>query len=382
MLARWLIPALLFPIATVAVAAEAPATTAPAEEKPPTLAEEKAKQQVAALAEIAKLPVVNASKISDVFALSLRDNDLVLTTKFSSEDAIVRIPGMPGISHMRVMPSQVDASQIAGFEFSNVDFTVPDYVAVHTTIGMAAGQVSIFRQYQPLEDETYTIQLIQHPEVADGEPRVMFYVQQTGPQKIDIKRNASNVVELRRLYPAEVARYIDPIFRTLKQDGFLARIEPRLAWQVFADAYDPPADLKSRVRALVAQLDAEQFRDREKASAELEQLGEPGALTVMRLDRSKFSEEQTTRLDAFLSKFKLISEAEVARLRTDRDFLLDCLNSDEAPIRQAALKSLREVTGKDIQFDLAGSSEDRLAAIAQLRDQFGTSPATQTAAPQ
>jgi hypothetical protein len=281
---------------------------------------------------------------------------------------------------MRVMASQLDPTQIAGFEFNNVDYSPTDVVAVHTSIGVAAGQVTIFRAYQPLEDETHTIQLIQHPDAADGEPRVMLYVQITGPEKVNLKRTASNVVELRRLYPADVAKYVDPIFRTLKQDGFLARIEPRLAWQVFADAYEPSPELLSQVRAVVGRLDADQFRDRERASQDLEKLGEPAALTVMRMDRSKMSDEQTGRIDAFLAKFKLIPQDEVRRLRTDRDFLLDCLNSDDPAIRQAALASLRQVTGKEIKFDPAGDSDARLAAIARLRDQFGTPPSTQSAA--
>jgi hypothetical protein len=377
MTGRWIISALLFPLC----AAAAPATTAP-DEKPPTLGEAKAKQQVEALTEVAKLPIINAKQISDVLSITLRDSDLMVSTRLPpTDDAVVRVPGMPGLSRMHVMASQLDPGQVAGFEFSNVDYSPPDVIAVHTSVGMAAGQVTIFRAYDRLDDETQTVQLLQHPDAADGEPRVSLYVQITGPTPVKVTRTANSVVDLRRLYPADVAKYVDPIFRTLRQNGFLARIEPRLAWQVFADAYEPTPQLLSQVQALVAKLDAEQFRERESASAELEKLGQPAALVVMKMDRNKLSAEQLARLDAFLAKFKIITDAEISRLRQERDFLLDCLNSDDAPIRQAALTSLRQVTGKEIAFDLSADSDARLAAIGRLRDQFGSPPATQTTAP-
>jgi hypothetical protein len=374
---RWIIWA-LFPLGFCVAAA--PTTTNPAQdEKPTTIAEAKAKQQAEALAEAAKLPIINAKSIADVLSISLRDNDLALATKLpATDDSVVRVPGVPGLSRMRVMGSQLDPTFIAGFEFSNMDFGPPDVVAVQTSIGVAAGNVTLFRAYQELEDETHTIQLIQHPDAADGEPRVMLYVQITGSSPVNLRRGAASVVELRRRYPADVAKYVDPIFRTLKQDGFLANIEPRLAWQVFAEAYQPPAQLQSQVQAAIAKLDANEFREREAASADLEKLGEPAALTIMHMDRSHFSDEQKSRLDAFLSRFKLISDAEVNRLRHESDFLLDCLNSDQPAIRQAALNMLRQVTGKPIAFDLDAAPESRLAAIDRLRAQVGTAPATQS----
>jgi hypothetical protein len=386
MMGRWIISALLLPFCVAAApttttspTAATTAATAPADEKPVTLGEAKAKQQVESLTEVAKLPIINAKKISDVLSITLHDNDLELTTTLKpTDDAVVRVPGLPGLSRMRVMASQLDPTQIVGFDFSNIDYSPPDVVTVQTTVGVAAGQVTIFRAYQHLEDETHTIQLIQHPEPAEGEPKVRLYVQITGPNAVNINRSAASVVELRRQYPGDVSKYVDPIFRTLKQNGFLARIETRLAWQVFADAYQPPAEVVSKVQALVAKLDAQEYRDREDASADLEKLGEPAALIVMRMDRKKLTDEQIGRVDAFLAKFKMVPDADVAHLRKERDFLLDCLNSEDAAIRQAALTELRHQTGKQIPFDLSANEETRLAAIDQLRAQFGAAPTTQT----
>ena len=355
-------------------------TTNPAQgEKPATIAQAKAKQQAESLAEAAKLPIINAKSISDVLLITLRDNDLVLASRLpATDDSVVRVPGVPGLSRIRVMASQIDPTQIAAFEFSNMDFGAPDVVAIQTSIGVAAGNVTVFRAYQELEDETHTIQLIQHPDAADGEPRVMLYVQITGSSPVNLRRSASSIVELRRRYPADVAKYVDPIFRTLKQDGFLAKIEPRLAWQVFAEAYQPSPELQSQVKEMIAKIDAPSFRDREAGSGGLERLGEPAALVIMHMDRSGLSEEQKSRIDAFLSRFKLISDAEVNRLRHESDFLLDCLNSDDPPIRQAALNMLRQVTGKQIAFDLDAAPASRLAAIDRLRAEVGTTPATQS----
>ena len=100
----------------------------------------------------------------------------------------------------------------------------------------------------------------------------------------------------------------------------------------------------------------------------------------MKWDRERLSEEQISRIDAFIAQFKPADDAEIARLRKDPDFLLDCLYSDDAAVRKQALEALRKVTGKSIEFDVDAQPAERLAAIEQLRESIGKPPKRATPA--
>ena len=95
------------------------------------------------------------------------------------------------------------------------------------------------------------------------------------------------------------------------------------------------------------------------------------------MDRSGWSEEQVGRVDAFLARFKPTDDAVASKYRFDREFLLDCLISDEEPIRRRALEQLQKLVGRPIEFDLTAPEAQRLAAVTRLRAQIGDPPATQ-----
>jgi hypothetical protein len=213
----------------------------------------------------------------------------------------------------------------------------------------------------------------------ENEHRVMLYVQITRPPEINKKLPADNIEDLRRRYPNETTKYLDPIFRQLRMNGFLSRVDPRLAWQVFADVYQPSEKVQSDLRTIIPKLDAESFQDREAASRELEKLGEPAALALMKTQRTGLSEEQRGRIDAFVAKFRPIPVEQAGAYRRDPDFLLDCLFAEDQGIRERALDQLRRVTGKSIEFDLNADEDHRLAAIAKLRAAIGAKPTSQEA---
>jgi hypothetical protein len=132
------------------------------------------------------------------------------------------------------------------------------------------------------------------------------------------------------------------------------------------------------LKRILAQLDAENFADRETASRDLEKLGQPAALALMKMDRNSLSDEQRGRVDAFLAQFKTVPPEEAEQYRHDRDFLLDCLFADDLAIRTRALEQLRKVTGKPIDFDVTlTDSQKRLAAIGKLRAELDARPASQ-----
>jgi hypothetical protein len=370
-------------IATAALAEDAPPTS----QEAPTLAQLKAKSEMEKLAEVATLPIIKAKSIADVMQLSLNNKDLKVTTSLaptSGEGAIVRTPDLPGVNQVTVMrlgndPTRADAP--ISLDFTNLDYSAPDVVSVKTMVSSQVSRLDVSQFVERVDDETQTVQLIQNDTPGEGEPRIFLHVQNTAKPPVNLHIPADNLVALRRAHPAETAKYIDPMFRLLHQDGLLSHVDPRLAWQVFASSYVASSDLQSAVKAVVAKLDADSFQDRETASQELQKLGQPAALVLMRMDRKQLSDEQTGRIDAFLATFNVVPEAEVARLHQDRDFLLDCLYSEDEAIRTQALAELRKLTGQPIEFNLSADPEHRLAAINRLRESFGAAAATQTTQP-
>lgn len=350
-------------------------------ERKESLAEVKLKESAAAAAEAVQYPRIEAASVADVIRLTINDKDLAIASSLPTTDqAVVNAPGLPGLTKVTVQRagSGKDAP-LARFSLENVDFTSPNAVSIHTSVQQPVpGQLHLNQDYNLLADEVHSVQLIQNiREIVEDEPRVRLYVQITAQPEVNLRLEADNIVELRHKFPAEVAKYVDPIFESLRQDGLLAKVDPKLAWQVFADAYTPPADVVAKVQALVKQLDAEDFADREAASKSLEGLGQPAALALLRIDRAGWSEEQIGRVDAFLAKFKTTDDAEAKRLRKDRDFLLDCLFSEEEPIRRRAHAELEALVGRPIEFDITAPPAQRLQSIERLRASIGAPPATQ-----
>ena len=369
---------------TPTLVAQPPGATQPAEPQPQrqeSLAEVKLKESAAAAAEALQLPRINAPSVADVVRLKLDDKDLVVSSTLpTTEQAVASAPGLPGLTKVTVMRAGPDKdAPLVRFSLENVDFTPPNAVSIHTSIQQPVpGQLHLNQDYSLLADEVHSVQLIQNiRELIEDEPRVRLYVQITAQPEVNLRLEANNIVDLRHKFPAEVAKYVDPIFHSLRQEGLLAKVDPKLAWQVFADAYTPPADVVAKATALVKQLDAEQFADREAASKALEALGQPAALALLRVDRTGWSEEQIGRVDAFLAKFKTTDDAEAKRLRKDRDFLLDCLYSEEEPIRRRAHAELQALVGRPIEFDVTAAPEQRLESIRRLRASVGGVPSTQ-----
>jgi hypothetical protein len=318
-----------------------PATRAAADDHPATLGEAKAKEQLQALADVATLPILNADRPTDVISLEVKDDFLLARTKLpAAEQAVARAPGLPGLTRVRIVRDLIDPNRppMEQFNFDNVDYTVPGIVALHTAVTQTPGKLTVTQDRERLDDEVHSIQLIQSTgEIGEGEKRIMLYVQITAAPEVKKQLGADNIIELRRKYPNETATYLDPIFRTLRMGGLLSRVDPRLAWQVFADAFVPSEKLKSDVKNVLAKLDADSFQDREAASRELAQLGQPAALTLMKMDRNRLTEEQRTRVDAFLSQFRTVPPEQAERYRRDTDFLLDCLFAEDQALRIRAL---------------------------------------------
>ena len=343
--------------------------------------QEKAKLKQEAEKEAQQLKAIKADRIEDVLQFTIQDNDLALRTALAPTDGYVRLHA-EGISGFAKVLVTATASGNA-FNLIHQDFSPADAMVIFTTVFSVPHNLHVSRD-EERADERRNIQLIQSDQyTAEGDGKIKLYInvskKMSGEVTADLKLSAANILELRRKHPVEVAKYVEPIFRDLRQEAILGAVDPRLAWQVFGSLFAAPRELETKVQSLVKQLDAESFQDREAASASLAKLGAPAAIVLSRLLRSGMTEEQQTRIDALVAPYKPLPDEEAARLRADKFFLLDTLYCDEPQIRTWAHKELNAVLKSPVAFDVNAPLEKRKAAISRIRDSLLQSSATRPA---
>lgn len=172
-----------------------------------------------------------------------------------------------------------------------------------------------------------------------------------------------------RRHPKEVEEHVRPLFRRLGQDQVFAP-DPLVAWQVFADRWVGDESVRRRVEALLPALCDGDFRARDRALAQLEDLGRPAAAVLLRMNRARLTPEQYLRIDRALLPYLQLPADEAVRLRSDVGFLLDCLYVEDADLRRVTLERLREVTGQAVPFDDAADLDRRATSVAALRRQL------------
>lgn len=337
------------------------------------LEEQKADMQRDADRELRELKPLAARDLADLCRFSIEGNDLALTTPLDATDGYVRVPRISGLGEFAKVMVTTTAT---GKAFSLVcqDFSDPNAVVLCTTLFSIPQSIHISRDEDRL-DERRSVQFIQADgPFADPGSRVKLYVnivtKSDEKKLIDLKLSADSLVDLRRRYPADVALYLEPIFRSLGQERVLAQVDPHVAWQVFAPLYTPDDKLLAHVRQLVRQLDADAFADRESAARQLASLGAPAALALRSLGTSGLSPEQLTRVEALLSPWQTLADEQAIRLRSDPFFLLDCLYSDDLQIRTWAHAELDRVLARRIPFDLSAPDDTRRQAVRKLRSEL------------
>ncbi len=202
-------------------------------------------------------------------------------------------------------------------------------------------------------------------EFGDGVPGGM-------PRNFSIQ--AADFQTLLHEHSREAEEFIRPLFQQLGQEAALAP-DGRVAWQVLADHWRPDPELAKKVRRLLPALNEIDFHARDKALTELQAMGMAGAAVLLHLERMGLSPEQNLMIDRTLAPFSQLPLRDAARLRSDTAFLVDCLYITDPDVRAAALDRLKQVTGKELSFDLNASDAARLAAISELRKQLAPKPA-------
>ena len=322
------------------------------------------------------VPLLPQTRPHEIMRLRVEDKVLMLRTPLYSTSgdgyARVKIDGMNGCALVRVQggADTIDGDLVApyNFQFTLNDYTQPQRI---TTFSVTSEQtyLTISKSVQ-LPDGYSNIQLIERI----GSPgygqngAVQLVVSESAASEhsmTNVNLEASDFFELVRTNPREAEQYLRPLLRELGQEEALAP-DPLVAWQVFADRWQPDPSTTAQVQALLPKLDADDFRVREKALRDLQDLGRDGAAVMVHLDRSKLTAEQSDRIDRALTAYAQLPPKEASRLRNNRSFLLDCLNCDELALRQAAYEQLTKLQGP-LTLDIKSDPESRASAVAALR---------------
>jgi hypothetical protein len=264
------------------------------------------------------------------------------------------------------------------FEYYEVSGSNP--VSRHLQVLNTPVQLQVVQDIQqkigPVTELT-TISLIETLDATDIEPITLRVQTIRGSQAVVNQAiSAATLPAMRREHPREFEEYLRPLFREFHQDQAVFGVEGQVAWQVMADVWQSPPDLPGKIAPLIAQLDAVEYSDRARAQAALRKMGEPAALYLASADRRNWSAEQRARTDKLLAEFFPLSTQQAKALGTDVNFLLDCLDSDDADLRAATLKHLNRALGREVRLNLDEPAAERFAAIAQLRKELGGSATT------
>lgn len=328
------------------------------------------------------LPVVKSAPLNDVLRFAIENQDLTIRTKLPATNgpSRVELPELSGITTINIQdaPDRLAQSRRLFYQLMYYNFDRPDSIQIITTVFQGPGNLQVAQDSDLLTEER-TVQLIQQPFAPDGvpvegeEPVRLFIkiINKTTNEETDLRLGAANFVELRRKYPSETTQYLQPIFRDLKQEAGAFAIDANAAWQVLA-ARSPAGDPKivAKVDELVAGLDSDQFHDRQAAQDGLAKLGQPAAMVLMGKSRAALSIQQNTEIDAFLTPYLPLDRQLAEQLRTEPNFLIDTLYSDDALLRAAAIEEFRSLKNEKIDFDVNAPPETRYPAIEELRRKY------------
>jgi len=268
---------------------------------------------------------------------------------------------------VQIIPSRFRGSYYLFFEL--FDYSPPDLVHRHFYIVSTPDIVEVKEDFL-FVDRTQSVTL--HESLTPGTSlpitlRIQIFPESgAGVSSVNLALSAASLSDLRRQYGKEVERYLRPMLRDLQQEPVAMAVEDKLAWQVLADTWSPTPGLAGQVQDVLGRLGADSYATRAKAQQQLEQMGLPAALYLMSIDRSGLSAEQSARVEKFLGSYRTLGEAQIVFFRRDVNFLLDCLYSDDARLRQSALEHLRRI-GHDVRLSDDQSRPQRIAAIARLR---------------
>lgn len=347
---------------------------------------------------------LEVKRITDVFQIKVDGKSLTATLLLPEPDRRrtgqfrLELESLPGPTYIQLSSASPflqrrvgvdpaaklpDSTPQQTFNLLSYDLPNPDTLTT-TSIQSYPGRIHVERNTQ-FNDGHSMVRISEQRNVdLDDGGAVQLWVNHYGngtEQPININIQAPDFPTLVRENPQETELYIRPLLRDLGQEQMFAP-DNRVAWQVLADYWQPDRELDQKVAQYVAEFDQPDFRRREKALAELQKLDRKGVLVLRHLDRSGFSAEKNLMIDRAMAPYMQVNDRDMARLASDKAFLLDCLYSDDEVIRDAAFRQLKKLTGQDdLTYDPKASTSERFAAAraARLKLFPKATPATQPA---
>jgi hypothetical protein len=340
--------------------------------------DDKHQTQAASASQAAGLPFISIHSLAEVTRLSVQDDMLAaqLLLKDTPPLECLDLPHPGLIATLQTLPPiRREVGVLHGFTISLRDFSPPGSMVVFTTLSSIDGRLMLSRDY---ESSTVlgSTQLIQDAPPMPGEltpnvDPVRLFISRTDAvtlqNELKITLSAKTFAALCRAHPTQTQDYLRPIFHDLGEEAAVFAPNPAAVWQALADDWKPDEGLIPRVEAAIARFDSDDFQVRQSAAHSLHQLGEPAALALMRMDRTKLSAAQRSGVETFLAPYLPLSPDEANRLGKNRNFLLDSQYCEDPALRSLAAARLAKMTGQPIGFDPAADEQTRLTQIDHIR---------------
>jgi len=174
---------------------------------------------------------------------------------------------------------------------------------------------------------------------------------------------------------AGAREYLSPLLHVLTGNDAADLFAPGATdvYGAFAEIEPTPEATESVKQILPRMLDPE-YAKRMAAVTDLQKLGPPGVCAIIRLSRAELAAQQALFIEQVLRENSRHADAiddssQLARLRDDRMFLIDCLEFPDDRVRAAAVHELNRVMNRTLAVDPADArAASRIAH--QLREEL------------
>jgi hypothetical protein len=310
-------------------------------------------------------------KCSDIFKFKLTNDRLGLEIGIAPTPRHVpRRVDLEGVSSPASVTYVASIGRRIGGAYARFDFSSERYddnAGTYSRLRILAfsRDVRIMQTWRSME-------VSRDVSLEDSGDEVRFNVAGTGIETVSLTE--PDFATLRRQHPRETERWLRPMLKELGQERMLAP-DLAVAWQALADDWPDDTNARDTLHEALPDLGAADYHTREAAAKRVADLGLAGATAILRLDdhhtRLDLSAEQNRELDSIVSLWRSIPQEDAAPLRNDRQFLLDCLSSEDATVRAVALTRLQKLEQCAKGFgpqDLDGDPDHRAQTVATLRD--------------
>jgi hypothetical protein len=323
------------------------------------------------------LQVLGERRIEDLFHLRLENKNLEFSSPAvatpGGKQMRVRLEGLPGNGYVAINRDPI-TRELDRFELSVTDFPRPNRAStLQIRCEPDKGRLYITQTAEVDGGHQHAMLLQERGPAGSGGGFIQLSVSNSSPDGRAAQQaeySAADFASLLRDNPEPANLYLRPLLRRIEHEQLFSP-DPATAWEVFGDIRAPDPAVVRQINEILPKLNDAQYRVRREAFARLKRLPQPaGADAVRRLNRAALAPQQNAMLDLYLAPLTPMPGAQAALLRSDATFLLDCLYSEDAQVRRAALNRLRTLFHPELEFDLDAPADLRAVAVAGLRKQL------------